>query len=465
MLFNSQIFLYLFLPVTFLGYWFLNGRHLVRGATVWLFLCSLVFYAWWNPAYLPLVLLSIGGNYGLSRLILRGNSRRENGGRFALCVGLALNIAILGYFKYSNFFAGTFAAVLGQTYQPHDILLPLAVSFFTIQQVVFLVDTFQGLCPGVSPLQYAVYVSFFPHLIAGPIVLHNELIPQFRSLRTKVFSARAGVLGLLLLAIGLLKKLLIADTLALWAKAGFDGTGPLGFLDAWCSSLSYSLQLYFDFSGYSDMAVGIALLFHLTLPANFLSPFRAKNIISFWQTWHITLSRFITNYLYVPILRSFTKINFTRSMLATMLAMLIAGLWHGADWRFVVFGAMHGAGLVVNHLWRKAKRPLPAALAWGITFFWVNLAFVFFRATSWTAVRRMLTAMFLPSAPAGFDWRPLPLIAAAFVIVFLFPNTEELRGRLKRPGLGWAVVTGLIFAVALGALEFQNANEFLYFKF
>jgi alginate O-acetyltransferase complex protein AlgI len=465
MLFNSQIFLYLFLPATFLGYWFLNGRHLVRAATTWLFLCSLVFYAWWNPAYLPLILGSIGVNFTVARLILRGNERRANGGRFALFAGLAFNVGLLAYFKYADFFAGTVAAFLGRPHESYDILLPLAVSFFSIQQIVFLVDTYQGLCARVSPLQYAVYVSFFPHLIAGPIVLHNELIPQFANLRSKVFSPSAGVQGLLLLSVGLLKKLLIADTLSIWAKAGFDGVGPLGFLDAWSASLSYSLQLYFDFSGYSDMAVGIALLFHLTLPANFRSPLRARNIIAFWQTWHITLSRFITSYLYAPILRSFAKINFSRSMLATMLAMLIAGLWHGADWRFVAFGAMHGGALVANHVWRRSKRKLPGALGWALTFFWVNLSFVFFRAPSWAAVWRMLGAMFGAPSLAGFDWRPFPLIVAAFLIVFLFPNTEEIHARMKRPGFGWALASGFVLALALGAMEFQNANEFLYFKF
>ncbi|MGZ3704586.1 MAG: MBOAT family O-acyltransferase, partial [Bdellovibrionota bacterium] len=413
---------------------------------------------------LPLILGSIAVNFSLSRLILKCGEGSA-GGKAALWAGISFNVGLLGYFKYSNFLAASAFGIFGHPYVSHDILLPLAVSFFSLQQVVFLVDTYQGLCGKVSPLQYAVYVSFFPHLIAGPIVLHNELIPQFRSLRTKVFSPSTGVQGLLLLGIGLLKKLVIADTLSTWAKIGFDGTGPLGFADAWFSSLSYTMQLYFDFSGYSDMAIGIALLFHLSLPANFRSPYRSRNIIAFWQTWHITLSRFIANYLYTPILRSFSKIDFTRSMIATLLAMLIAGLWHGADWRFVLFGAMHGTALVVNHIWKKRKWKLPHPLAWAITFFWINLAFVIFRAPSWQAVGRMVHAMAMPEFSGGADFRPLPLLAAAFAIVFFFPNSEEIHARMKRPGIAWAMASGFVLAFALSALEFQNANEFLYFKF
>lgn len=467
MLFNSAVFLYAFLPISFLVYWLLNSRHLVGAATVWLFCSSMFFYAWWNPSYLPLILISIAVNFSLSRLILhlKDEQNREKAALTALWGGILFNICLLGYYKYANFFASTYYALAGHPFRGEDILLPLAVSFFSIQQVVFLVDTYQGLCGKVSPIRYAVYISFFPHLIAGPIVLHNELIPQVQSLRNKIFSAPAALQGLMLLSIGLLKKLVLADTLAVWAKAGFDSTGPLGFVEAWSSSLSYTMQLYFDFSGYSDMAVGVALLFNMQLPTNFRSPYRAKNIITFWQNWHITLSRFITNYLYTPILRSFNKIDFARSMVATLLAMLIAGFWHGADWRFVVFGAMHGFGLVLNHIWKRKKWKMPAPAAWAITFLWVNLAFVFFRAESWEAVGRMVGAMASPAWESNVNLAPYLFLGLAFAIVFFAPRSEQISEWMKAPRRAWVLASGVVLALALTAMEFQNANEFLYFKF
>jgi D-alanyl-lipoteichoic acid acyltransferase DltB (MBOAT superfamily) len=467
MLFNSHLFLLLFLPLTLIGYWVLNGCRLQILAMVWLLFCSLVFYAWWKLTYLPLFLCSIIGNYILSKVILRflASAETANRAKWVLGLGICLNLLLLGYFKYSNFLLSTGSLIFGYTFIPSVLLLPLAVSFFTIQQIVFLVDTYQGLSSGVSLLKYAVYVSFFPHLIAGPIVLHNELIPQLDRIRSKVFDSAIGVRGLLLLSIGLLKKVMIADTLSIWAGQGFDGFGAISFFEAWSASICYSLQLYFDFSGYSDMAVGIALLFNIKLPTNFRSPYQARSIITFWQNWHITLSRFITNYLYVPLLRTYSKIDFNRSMVATLIAMLIAGLWHGADWRFVIFGLMHGIGLVVNHVWRKRKTPMPAALAWLLTFFWVNLAFVFFRASNWSAVWRMLSGMFIPDSLGVPNVQALLMISLTLAIVFFAPNTEKIETQLRRLELRWILISGVVLAIALGALEFEDANEFLYFKF
>jgi len=434
---------------------------------IWLLFSSIVFYAWWNLSYLPFFISSILTNYIFSKIIINLLTRDKvaNRARWVLGVGISLNLIFLGYFKYSNFLLSTGSLIFGYSFTPSVLVLPLAISFFTIQQIVFLVDTFQGLSPGVSFLKYSVYVSFFPHLIAGPIVLHNELIPQLDRKRLQIFDSTLGVKGLLLLSIGLLKKVMIADTLAIWATQGFDGVGAITFIDAWIASICYSLQLYFDFSGYSDMAVGIALLFNIQLPTNFRSPYQAVNIINFWQSWHITLSRFITNYLYVPILKSFAKIDFKRSMIATLVAMLIAGLWHGADWRFIIFGLMHGIGLVVNHIWRKRKTPIPLVLAWLLTFFWVNLAFVFFRAPNWKSVERMLSGMFFPDSLGLPNLQAVFMIFFTYATVFFAPNTEKIQIRFQKPGFRWIVVTGVSLAVAVGALEFENANEFLYFKF
>ncbi len=455
------------MPVALIGYWSLNRVRLINAAMVWLFLCSIFFYSWWDLTFLPLFLTSILVNYVLSRLILRLRffSTNEFKAKWVLGAGIFLNVSLLGYFKYSNFFISSGYHFVGDSYTPKELILPLAISFFTIQQIVFLVDTYQGLSKDVSALKYGVYVSFFPHLIAGPIVLHNELIPQLGREQSKIFDSFLGMLGLLLLSIGLLKKVVIADTFSLWAGLGFDGSGTISFFDAWTASISYSLQLYFDFSGYSDMAVGIALLFNLQLPTNFRSPYKATSLIIFWQNWHITLSRFITNYLYVPILRSFSKIDFKRAMLATLIAMIIAGLWHGADWRFVIFGFMHGIGLVVNHTFKKFKIYIPTFLAWFITFFWVNLAFVFFRAPNWSSVERMLSGMFSLNLIGDPNFQALVMITFAFGIVFFAPNTEKIQGLLHRPLLRWSLVTGGLLAVALSSIEFGNPNEFLYYKF
>jgi D-alanyl-lipoteichoic acid acyltransferase DltB (MBOAT superfamily) len=445
----------------------MNHLRLTLGALAWLFLSSLVFYGWWNWEHLPLFATSIIFNFTCSRLILlcRDQHSREDRARWLLGFGILMNLILLSYYKYSNFFLQTGAEIFGYSFTPQEIPLPLAVSFFTIQQIVFLVDTFEGLCPNVSALRYAVYVSFFPHLIAGPIVLHNELIPQLSRTRSKIFNPALGVQGLLILSIGLIKKVLIADTLSVWANRGFDGFGSISFCEAWTSSIAYSLQLYFDFSGYSDMAVGAALLFNLKLPINFRSPYRASNLITFWQNWHITLSRFITSYLYVPILRLFLSITFASAMFATLAAMLIAGLWHGADWRFIVFGGMHGIGLVINHIWRRKKYSMPRYLGWAITFFWVNLSFVVFRSSNLASVLRMLHGMFSPSSFGEFDWQVLSAISASFAIVFIAPNTERILGFIKHDWLKWAVISGAALAFSLGTLEFQKANEFLYFKF
>lgn len=467
MLFNSHEFLFLFLPLSLIGYWGLNRLRLIFPAMCWLLLCSMVFYAWWNWTYLSLFLSSILVNFILSRVILdlRFCAVTNDRAKYVLWFGISLNLLLLAYFKYSNFLVDLATVLFGYNFAYREIILPLAVSFFTIQQIVFLVDTYQGLCNNVSLLKYSVYVSFFPHLIAGPIVLHNELIPQLGRIRLKVFDSVLGTKGILLLSIGLLKKVMIADTLSIWAAKGFDGVGSLSLIDAWTASLCYSLQLYFDFSGYSDMAIGVGLLFNIQLPTNFRSPYRAHNIITFWQNWHITLSRFITNYLYVPILRIFSKIDFIRSMIATLIAMLIAGLWHGADWRFVIFGAMHGFGLVINHIWKKLKIPFPRVLAWALTFFWVNLSFVFFRAHSWTSVNQMLSGMFHPNQIGVVNLEALIMLMLAFVIVFFAPNTERIQSCIRTPWWRWGLISGFSLVLSLIALEFENPNEFLYFKF
>jgi D-alanyl-lipoteichoic acid acyltransferase DltB (MBOAT superfamily) len=467
-LFNSHIFLFFFLPVALAGYWTLNGMRFLRAGMFWLLACSAVFYAWWSWSYLLLLIFSIFINFSISKLIEKYNADQTSGAapKLTLVFGIIFNLLLLSYFKYFNFLMESGAWVLGQEFKGKEFILPLAISFYSIQQIVYLIDTYQGLCKGISLLKYSVYITFFPHLIAGPLVLYNELIPQLGRIRSKIFDGSLATAGLMLLSVGLLKKVLIADTLSTWVVAGFDGVDKLTFVEAWTSSLCYALQLYFDFSGYSDMAIGIALLFNLKLPTNFRSPYKSRNIIIFWQNWHITLSRVITNYLYVSILRLRTKLDFRFSMYATFIAMLIAGLWHGADWRFVIFGGMHGTALVVNHVWKRMKLKMPLPIAWALTFLWVDLALVFFRARNWDSVERMLSAMLTPESFGFADLQALSFMIMCFGLIFFAPNSENIKERvLKRPSLKWAIVSGVALAFGLGALEFGNATEFLYFKF
>ena len=291
-------------------------------------------------------------------------------------------------------------------------------------------------------LSYALFVTFFPHLLAGPILHHKEMMPQFEALRNKVLNYKNLSLGMFLFFIGLFKKVVIADALSSTVKAGFDLSPQLNFFEAWVTSLSYTCQLYFDFSGYSDMAVGVGLMFNIVLPINFNSPYKAVNVIDFWKRWHISLSNFITTYLYTPILRSCSRITFTNSMMAIFLAMFISGFWHGAGWTFITWGSLHGLALVVNHIWRKRKLKMPLPLAWFITFNFVNLSFVFFRAKGWKEAMKVLKGMF---GLSGF------MPADAYANFGLMTVFESKFGKALLAGIGgrnetmWRVLIALLF--------------------
>ena len=348
-------------------------------------------------------------------------------------------------------------------------------------------DAYEGLVEERNLLNYALFVTFFPHLLAGPILHHKEMMPQFERLRNKVLRWKNLYLGLMLFFIGLFKKVVIADSFSSWAATGFDSTQPLNFFSAWFASLSYTFQLYFDFSGYSDMAVGIGWMFNISLPVNFNSPYKATGMIDFWKRWHITLTNFVTTYLYTPILRAFGRITFTRSLVAVFLAMLISGFWHGAGWTFIIWGGMHGAGLVVNHVWKKKKLPMTPFWGWLITFTFVNFSFVFFRAKSLASARNVLEGMFGLNGVMldkslkkigflgdlgftfgkwlegikGNDQTWIFAILALVTVVF-WKNSMEVVER-ARPNWGW-----FLFLLLLTFWSFMGMNkvsEFLYFQF
>jgi len=388
-----------------------------------------------------------------------------------------------------DFFIANANLVFGTDIDFLQIALPLAISFFTLQQIAFLVDSYEGLVKEKSFINYAVFVTFFPQLIAGPIVHHKEMMPQFFSVRNKVINFRNIALGLFIFSIGFFKKAVLADTFAVWATAGFDTATTLNLFEAWATSLSYTFQLYFDFSGYTDMAIGAALLFNIKLPINFSSPYKATGMIDFWKRWHITLTNFITTYIYTPIIRSFNKLSFHKAMFATVITFLIAGLWHGASWMFIIFGGLNGLGIVVNHYWqKKIKIKMNRRLAWFITFNFINITFVFFRAKEWNDAAKVLESMFsldnivlhplfqsklefltqygvsfggMFEHILGSRWT-IVMLFLAFIFIHVFKNSVEKLESLQL-SYGTAIFSATTFI--FGMLSFYKISEFLYFNF
>lgn len=393
MVFSSPEFILFFLPVVFLGYFFLNKVRLVIAGKAWLVAASLFFYSYWDATYLPLLLVSIFFNFAMGSALapnLDGMPVRFSR-KLGLVGGVIANIALLGYFKYANFFVENINSIFDIGYSLPKILLPLGISFFTFTQIAYLVDSYRGEAKEYDFLNYMLFVTFFPHLIAGPILHHREMMSQFESRWTLAIRYRNIILGLFIFSVGLFKKVIIADTFVLWADAGFDGGSHLNFFSAWATSLSYTFQLYFDFSGYCDMAIGAALLFNIWLPINFDSPYKALDIQDFWRRWHITLSRYLRDYLYIPLGGSRCS-NF-RVYSNLMITFILGGFWHGASWMFIIWGALHGTALVVHRIWRGSGWYMPKAIAWLLTFIFINITWIFFRAKTLDDAFRVLRGM------------------------------------------------------------------------
>jgi len=396
LLFNSYEFIFAFLPITFIIYFYLLNKRLVVGAKGFLVFASLFFYSYWNIVYLPLILISMLFNYTIGNS-LNGNKDKSNvtakvPKKTILTFGIIANLSLLGYFKYADFFIGNINYLSSSNIPLLELALPLAISFFTFQQIAYLVDSYREETGEYDFLNYALFVTFFPQLIAGPIVHHKEMMPQFASRWNLAKNYKNIATGLFIFSIGLFKKVVIADSFAVWATNGFDHAVTLNLIEAWATSLSYTFQLYFDFSGYTDMAIGIALLFNIKLPINFNSPYKAKDIQDFWRRWHITLSRFLRDYIYIPLggnrkgsFRTYTN------LLATF---ILGGLWHGAGWTFIFWGFLHGLALVIHRGWQSLGYKLNGIVAWFITFNFVNIAWVFFRAKEWDDAIKVLKGMF-----------------------------------------------------------------------
>jgi alginate O-acetyltransferase complex protein AlgI len=477
MLFNSYPFIFLFLPIVLAGYFWL-GRSSNLAPVWFLALASLIFYSVSNWQFVGLLLASVAFNYFIGWLLI--TKQLGSTTRFAaLTVGVAGDLLVLGTFKYAGFFAANLNALFS-TGIVVNILLPVGISFYTFTQIAFLVDAYRGNVARYALPHYALFVTYFPHLIAGPILHHRDMIPQFESERTKRPDPHLILCGLIIFAIGLFKKTCLADGIQPLVAPAFGANYP-SFDQAWIGALAYTFQLYFDFSGYSDMAIGISLMFGIFLPLNFNSPYKATSIIDFWRRWHMTLSQFLRDYLYIPL--GGNRHGRVLRYVNLMITMLLGGLWHGAAWTFVVWGALHGAYLCVNHAWSNygpAVAPRFAraanAAAFVLTFVSVVVAWVFFRADSISSATFVLSRM---ADPTNIVFGRGEMANAIFIAVYaaiawVMPNTQEimgydhknrvvgenLNGWLRRPGFLYAAA-----ALAFGVLGISQHSEFIYFRF
>ena len=500
MLFNSDIFLFIFLPLTLLAFYMLGSLGRIRLAIAALVLASLIYYGWWNPAYLPLILGSMLTNYFMGMAIQRQLSRGTMA-KPMLIAGIVFNLGLLGYFKYANFFVDSLNTASGAGIELAPIILPLAISFFTFQQIAYLVDVYQRKIKEVDLMRYALFVTFFPQLIAGPIVHHGEMMPQFADRSIGQFKLANLVTGGMIFFIGLFKKVVLADNVAPFATGVYRAiaTGDaVSFVSAWTGALAYTLQIYFDFSGYSDMAIGIAYMFGICLPLNFNSPYKATGIIDYWRRWHMTLSRFLRDYLYIPL--GGNRHGPGRRYLNMFVVMLLGGLWHGAGWNFVIWGALHGVYLGINQAWRNwrgdsiSRSRLGRGFSCMFTFLLITLTFVIFRTETIDSALRMLSIMMgvegtMPSGPADLlaqvDMQAAGLIVLLLSIVWLAPNTQQFMreymdtdGVLKyrvdgdslfmrwlrwRPRPVYAI--GLALLTAVTVMSLWQPSEFIYYQF
>jgi len=471
-LFNSYPFILGFLPVVLVVYGALGESRWRQATPFFLIAASLFFYAWWNWHYLLLFLFSIAFNYLWSRLLgpipPAGAAASARARRLILGVGIAVNVALLGYFKYRDFLVGSVNGALGLAWPLLHMELPLAISFFTFEQITYLMSCYRGEEGTGDFVSYAMFITFFPHLIAGPIVRYQEIYPQFNRRTQFRLSAENLTPGLMIFAIGLFKKVILADTFRDYVGPVFEAHFLPSFPDAWGATLAFALQVYFDFSGYSDMAIGLARMFGVRFPENFDSPYKCTNMVEYWHRWHITLSFFLRDYVYIPL--GGNRRGELRQHLNLFLTMLVGGLWHGASWTFVVWGALQGVALSINHAWRKhSTRRLPAlagvALTFGVTLF----GYVFFRSTTFTRAWQIVRGMV---GANGFAWRAefgsftsemYRNILKGLLVVWFCPNRQTI---MQWDWLGdYVYAAAFVVLAVVSVLNLANPPAFVYFQF
>ena len=501
MVFSSLEFIYLFLPPVLLVFFILRSLRLESAIIWWLIAASVAFYMWWSPPHLLLLLGSVAFNYLLHKPL------RASRSKLLLAFGITANLCVLGLFKYADFVIGNLKFATGANLSELGLILPLAISFYTFQQISFLRDAYSDKLAQFDFKRYVLFVTFFPQLIAGPIVMQQDTIPQFRISVFRNRSLLNFLAGSTLFFVGLFKKIVLADGIAPTANLIFsmaEAGQAIPVEAAWIGALAYTFQIYFDFSGYCDMALGLALMFGIRLPINFNSPYRALSIVEFWRRWHITLSRFLRDYLYIPL--GGNRSGYIGAKGNLMLTMLLGGLWHGAGWNFMIWGGLHGAFLITNHLWSSstlstalrqfAGQTIYCFLAWLATMLAVVVAWVFFRSETFAGATHLLSAMTgMTSTIELMDWRQVLTepnqvllgLLLMLAIVTIIPNSMELMKDYKpviasskeigkplfrfitakwRPSISWALVTCVLGSASLIQIYRLNGlTEFIYFNF
>lgn len=504
MLFNSYIFLFLFLPLCLAGCYLLEKRGRGTAAKLWLTGFSLWFYGYFNLYYLAIMVCSILGNYCLNRLLLSMGAAGKGGSgapsasggtpggnaarRAVMAAGVAANLGVLFYFKYFDFFLENINAVFGTSFALQHILLPLGISFFTFQQISFLVDTYRGEVQACVFVDYALFVSFFPQLIAGPIVNHAEMLPQFSRIGNRRWKAEEFIRGVVQFTLGMAKKVLLADTLGRAVDWGYGSLAGLNGTEALLVAVSYAFQLYFDFSGYCDMAKGLGGMLGIRIPENFDSPYRAVTVADFWKRWHITLTRFLTKYIYIPL--GGNRKGKARMYGNILLVFFLSGLWHGAGWNFILWGLLHGLLLVLTRMAGERLRRIPDWINRTFTFLFVTTAWVLFRSETLAQAGQFFSrllhgGMALPSEalmecfrlnelwypmkllhldalPFGHGYPMLLILAAAAVLAFASRNVRQLSESF-RPRLRNAAALAALFFWCVVSLS--GVSTFLYFNF
>lgn len=489
MLFNSYAFIFLFLPLVAAVYFLLNKYFPAKWARLFLLTASLSFMSFWNVIFTLVLVFSVIFNFTFGSVLFSAIKKDLKSKKPIFITAITANILYLGFFKYYNFFLANINAVFASHIESLHILLPIGISFYTFMQIAWLTDIYRTGKYRYDFISYCLYATFFPYIVSGPIAYHHEIIPQFQEEEKLCFNVSNLCKGLFIFSIGLAKKTVLADTLAVIANGGFSTANQLTFVEAWLTSLSYIMQLYFDFSGYTDMAIGAALVFNIKIPANFNSPYKSLSMREIWQRWHITLSRFLRDYIYIPL--GGNRNGESRAFINVTLTFLIGGLWHGAAWTFVFWGFLHGIGLYINRLWAKTGIRMNKAVAWFLTINFFNFTCVFFRAESWDDAFKVLKGM------AGLNgilvsprlaeipfWQKMTIIGVRFgewranlpgaetyvyfLCILLIPfvlltnNSNELMNKFSP---NWKNALTVSLMIIVGLLLLNNSSSFLYFNF
>ena len=429
MLFHSFNYLVIFLPSVFTIF-FLIRKFSEDDGKIFLIFSGIFFYGYWNIKFIPLIIFSILFNFFLSQKIKTIDNKKKR--KVILLLGIFCNVFYLGIFKYTDFVIVNLNYFFNLDINVLGLPFPLAMSFFTFQTIAYLVDTYDNEIKNHTLKEYSLFIIFFPQLIAGPIVRFNNMVSQFNSFDSKFIYKKNIILGLTIILIGLFKKLVLADNLSINVDYGFNNYESINFIESWISSLSFTFQLYFDFSGYIDMATGSALLFNILLPKNFDSPFKASSLISFWKCWHITLFNFLMNYIYFPILRSLKEINFFNAMFVTLIVFIISGIWHGPTWGYIIFGTLHGIGMIINHIFNRINLfNMNKFCGWFLTIIYVNFTLIFFRSENFNTALSIIKSMI---GVNGFELNTfffdsyfmISIYILTIVIIFFFKNINYL---------------------------------------